>query len=408
MNGSFKHSLETTALLVFAIVSMQGADSSEIGRQQHKVKPEPKLMNAIWYRDLKQMKLLLKRGANPNVRANDGSPAIVGATLFRAEAVELLIKYGARVNVRGKGGQTALIVAGAKAEPETVQLLLDHGAKIGMKDDRGSTALSLCIEKNAYPSGDSRWTDPRIKKTRLILLRASGLIPDLQPKTNRAFGNSVSHPQVHAVALACDRYKFLRRIENKMGVLLLWQQESVFCTAMFPVGKSDRMYLVILSAYWFAGSSNGSNIPSAKPQYLLLCYQHNHGEDRLVYRIELSPSHKPSEGNRPSGDSNILEKLRYNGFAVRGDISKVAKAELSANRNYAQYTYIPYTNSLVAWLSNNSTDGVKYGDDFDQLELGKDLITAKNIENREFYRKYGLFTTVNERVLIKPIRSKNK
>jgi ankyrin len=53
--------------------------------------------------------LLLRRGADPNVRLSDGTPAVVlAAKRWDAEMLELLEKYGADLSARDNAGRTAL------------------------------------------------------------------------------------------------------------------------------------------------------------------------------------------------------------------------------------------------------------------------------------------------------------
>lgn len=87
---------------------------------------------------------LLERGADPNVRADDGwTPLTRAATRGDAGWVKALLDGGADPDARGPGGWTALHYAAARGSREVVETLLAAGAAVNSKDDSGSTPLSL-------------------------------------------------------------------------------------------------------------------------------------------------------------------------------------------------------------------------------------------------------------------------
>ena len=70
---------------------------------------------------------LISKGADLNVRDNDGSSPLHNATDYK-EIVELLIAKGADVNAKNKGDSTVLDYVDT-AETEIADLLRKHGAK---------------------------------------------------------------------------------------------------------------------------------------------------------------------------------------------------------------------------------------------------------------------------------------
>jgi ankyrin repeat protein len=60
----------------------------------------------------------------------DGSPLIVAAREGHLDVVRLLLDRGANPNVRSIGDGNALIMAAAEGHPDVVNLLLDRGANI--------------------------------------------------------------------------------------------------------------------------------------------------------------------------------------------------------------------------------------------------------------------------------------
>lgn len=72
--------------------------------------------------------LLLRKGARPDVRANDGAtPLQEAAQQGCAAGVALLLENGATVNLRNSRGKTALGCAEAFKQDAIVQLLRQHG-----------------------------------------------------------------------------------------------------------------------------------------------------------------------------------------------------------------------------------------------------------------------------------------
>jgi ankyrin repeat protein len=94
--------------------------------------------------DTEQVERLLEKGAEVDVRDQDGATALHGATLRRnLKMVKLLLHYGADVNAGNNAGYTALMVACKEGFPDVVRLLLKHGAKVNIAAKTGHTAL-LC------------------------------------------------------------------------------------------------------------------------------------------------------------------------------------------------------------------------------------------------------------------------
>lgn len=114
------------------------------------------------YKDLfAAMKLLLKKGANANVKRYGGKTALMivaecskymsildrFAYLRLFEAVKLLVENGANVNIQDNDGRTVLmlIAGGAGDNTEIIQYLLQHGANVNLIDNDGETALDKAL-----------------------------------------------------------------------------------------------------------------------------------------------------------------------------------------------------------------------------------------------------------------------
>jgi ankyrin repeat protein len=90
------------------------------------------------------IRLLLERGANPNMKAGCFSMPLLhyGVEEGDEAIVLLLLKNGALVEGRDGLTRTALMISAAAGREEMVRLLLENGADIGAKDCHQRTALS--------------------------------------------------------------------------------------------------------------------------------------------------------------------------------------------------------------------------------------------------------------------------
>jgi ankyrin repeat protein len=105
----------------------------------------PALMAAALFADADMVELLLKRGANPNLADESGATALMWSVPDRTK-VQRLLARGAAVDARSESGRTALLVAASY--PGTVDLLrvlLARGADLRAQDRAGTSALALAV-----------------------------------------------------------------------------------------------------------------------------------------------------------------------------------------------------------------------------------------------------------------------
>ncbi len=92
-------------------------------------------------RDVLWVRFLLQRGANPNIRNNEGvTPLQLATRLGFLEGAEELLKKGAQVNVADSQGETPLMAAVHQRNVALVRKLLEEGADPDRNDNSGRSA----------------------------------------------------------------------------------------------------------------------------------------------------------------------------------------------------------------------------------------------------------------------------
>jgi ankyrin repeat protein len=105
----------------------------------------PALMAAALFGDADMVELLLKRGADPNVADESGATALMWSVPDGAK-VQRLLDRGASVDARSETGRTALLVAASyPGTVDLLRLLLSRGADLRAQDRAGTTALALAV-----------------------------------------------------------------------------------------------------------------------------------------------------------------------------------------------------------------------------------------------------------------------
>ena len=95
-------------------------------------------------RDATWLGFLLQRGANPDIRDNEGKTALMIATELRwADGMQLLINRRASVDLPSSGGETPLAKAVLNNDSAAVRLLIGANANPNRADNAGFTPKDL-------------------------------------------------------------------------------------------------------------------------------------------------------------------------------------------------------------------------------------------------------------------------
>ena len=100
--------------------------------------------------DVSQVSRLLDSGIDVNARTSNGSYALNNAAVeVRLEVVRLLLNRGADPNVQNSQGDTPLICTTkyAGGHAATVKVLVDAGTDLAITDAKGNTALDYARAK---------------------------------------------------------------------------------------------------------------------------------------------------------------------------------------------------------------------------------------------------------------------
>jgi ankyrin repeat protein len=100
------------------------------------------LLDAAFVGDFVRVRELLHRGADVNVRDQDGRTPLFSAVLGGSVGLlGLLLESGADVNARDNDGWTALHFAAQEYEPEITRILIARGADVNAQDEDGASVL---------------------------------------------------------------------------------------------------------------------------------------------------------------------------------------------------------------------------------------------------------------------------
>ncbi len=113
------------------------------------------LIEAAEAGNIKNVKKLLKQGAEVDARDNYGWTALMRAAMWgHLDVVKFLAELGADVNARDKLGWTALMRAAMWGHLDVAKFLVDNGADLSAMNNEGKTAATIAREDYQYDIAD--------------------------------------------------------------------------------------------------------------------------------------------------------------------------------------------------------------------------------------------------------------
>jgi ankyrin repeat protein len=109
------------------------------------------LMHASANGYAKACRILLRRGADPNLQSIEGLTAPMYASYYgHAKIVKLLIEKGFNPDIQDIEGLTALMMACQNGYMDIVKMLIDYGTNLNLQTFDGYTPLIMAAQ-NGYP-----------------------------------------------------------------------------------------------------------------------------------------------------------------------------------------------------------------------------------------------------------------
>ena len=105
------------------------------------------LMYAASNGRIEAVRVLLAKGANPNMQNRGGATALIWASYNNQyDVAKFLLEHGADPNLQAVDGFTALMAAGSNGRTRIAKLPLEHGADPRLQTIQGGTALTLAVD----------------------------------------------------------------------------------------------------------------------------------------------------------------------------------------------------------------------------------------------------------------------
>jgi len=147
LSGDVSYTLHDRALLSEFMAKAYDSDAIKKMRIDagESERPSIDIWTAAAQGNIEAIKQQLAAGAQLNGKepAGGSTPLILAALFGQTEAARLLLEKGADLNVKNNDGSTALHTAAFLCHPETVKLLLEKGADVTAKNNDGQTPLDI-------------------------------------------------------------------------------------------------------------------------------------------------------------------------------------------------------------------------------------------------------------------------
>src|SRR6478735_6747427 len=111
---------------------------------------QPDLFDAVKNNNIKEVRSLLDKGADPNAYDDDSDNVLINAAIYAStDCMKLLLQNNANPNLKNKYGQMPLMLC--TNDLDKMKLLLQYGANINDTSLSGNNALMIaCIAGSSY------------------------------------------------------------------------------------------------------------------------------------------------------------------------------------------------------------------------------------------------------------------
>ena len=171
------------------------------------------LEQALTMRDFGTLRMLLKKGTDPNIPYDGYYPLHTASAFNDKEMVELLLDNGAEINACTWNNETSLELAFMFGRLETVELLLARGADTSVLN--AVFILKMCSSDNNYPP----------------LLR---MLFSMRPKPPV---HDWFHPRTIAILRCPDLWRRLREWVRFRSIALFWLGQAAETQGRAPNGR---------------------------------------------------------------------------------------------------------------------------------------------------------------------------
>ncbi len=216
---------------------------------------------------------------------------------------------------------------------------------------------------------------------------------DVSPKRSQA-PKQVDYVENAVVAkdpgrrkLALERYAFLNCLCARYGFPYYTSLEFR-CDVLFPIGRSDLVYVFLQNAYWPT---------EGKANDLIVCYRRKNGKNEFLYRVIFNV--RAGRVRKVKNATCMLNLALSSTFLGDNHLEMPAKmpryimADITKKQDFVDYVWSVYMNTVVVSIYSDHLTDIAAGVHDDQPELGYDMnrdpTTGQALQNEEFFRKYG-------------------
>eukprot|EP00833_Pecoramyces_ruminatium_P000927 jgi/Orpsp1_1/1174959/evm.model.c7180000052093.1 len=149
-NNLNKSIIQNDSFIVGVYIILKKKKLKEIALNQYREDGETLLTYNCKNNNLKEIKKLIKNGADINLKNRDGdTPISISCKIGFRKIVNYLIKYGADINIKNNDGDTPIIIALYRKDISLIEYLYKNDADFNIINDDGESFISI-LKENQY------------------------------------------------------------------------------------------------------------------------------------------------------------------------------------------------------------------------------------------------------------------